>query len=188
MDTEFQSPQIAITLHGLMIPPDVKAMSAMGRVNDLMATRIHRYMLAGKKWVVPQMHDPECVVHNRRKSSLPLCTVKAVFLESTPSPNTLNLQIVYLLRLSLFLVSIHCDCYYKGFLLSAWSVIKARTREIISLRPYWVFLLLCCGLWFIGLWCKSHLTSLPTQTHPKKRTLKVYITDCLKASSTSAPF
>ena len=72
-----------------MIPPDVKAMSNMGRVNDLMATRTHRHMLAGKKCVIPQMHDPEYVVHKGRKTSLPLCTVEAVFLESSPSPNTL---------------------------------------------------------------------------------------------------
>lgn len=73
-----------------MIPPDVKTMSNMGRVNDLMATKTHRHVLAGKKRVVPQMCNPEYVVHNRREMSLPLCTAEAVLLESSPSPNTLK--------------------------------------------------------------------------------------------------
>lgn len=54
-----------------------------------MATRTDRHMLAGKKRVVQQMHDSAYVVHNGGKTSLPLCTLEAVFLESSPSPTHL---------------------------------------------------------------------------------------------------
>lgn len=64
-----------------MIPPDLKAMSNVGRINDLMPTRTHRHLLVGKKCVVPEMHDLEYVLHNGGKTSVPLCTVEAVFLD-----------------------------------------------------------------------------------------------------------
>lgn len=61
-----------------MIPPDVKAVSNMGKVNDLMASRTRQ---PGKR-ALYHVYDPEYIVHSCRETSLCLCTVEAVFLES----------------------------------------------------------------------------------------------------------
>lgn len=60
-----------------MIPPDVKAVSNMGKVNDLMATRTRQL---GRR-ALYHVCDPEYLVQNCRETSLCLCTVEALFLE-----------------------------------------------------------------------------------------------------------